>query len=283
MTSCQARTSRGLKSGNSGRSSNSGSPLSKNGWIPRPQAVALASAWFRLPPENAWGRFALVFPVRADDTGRAMSKLSSAGRGFLERRFVRGTSPTSLNPWQEAFCEWTAERLGISPTESLERFRISWAAVKGGHGGHHFKLFCELDHDLCRVFHGNAPREIFQAYQAHAPLHFLRMLSYRLPVWPEHLPQIAPLFEKPRPMIVDFGCGLAQTAISLAEFLKVQGRTPNLFLADIAVPQLEFLRWLCDRRKLSAAFAECTPAAPIPSLPDCDLLIATEVFEHLHD
>jgi len=212
-----------------------------------------------------------------------MSKLSVAWRRFIERHLVRGEVPKALNEWQEAFCQWNAERLGIVPQESLERFRVSCAALKGGHAGHHFKVYCEINHDLCRVFVGNRPQEIYQAYHLHAPLHFLRMLSYRVPVWPEHLPEVAVIAEKSAPVIVDFGCGLAQLSISLAQFLKKAGRSPELFLADIPVPQLEFLRWLCAQRNLKATFAECTFAAPIPPLPACDLLVATELFEHLHD
>jgi SAM-dependent methyltransferase len=94
---------------------------------------------------------------------------------------------------------------------------------------------------------------------------------------------LTPLFDKPTPVIVDFGCGLAQTSISLALFLREQARNPELFLADLPVPQLEFLTWFCRRLKLSATTVECTPSVPLPPLPQCDLLIATELFEHLHD
>jgi SAM-dependent methyltransferase len=210
-----------------------------------------------------------------------MSKLSQAWRGFLEHRFVRGAALPALNEWQQAFCRWNAERLGIGVPESTERFQQSWAALKKGHGGRHFKLYCELNHDLMRPFAGNRENEIFAAYQAHAPLHFLRMLSYRVPTWPGHIPELQPFFDASNPVICDFGCGLAQASISLARFLR--DRRPHLVLIDIPVPQLEFLRWFCRDLKLNAAFAECTPAAPLPDFSACDVLIATELFEHLHD
>lgn len=212
-----------------------------------------------------------------------MSKLSSAWRAFLERRFVRGAKPVGLNPWQEAFCRWKAEQLGTELQDSFDRFNASWAALKGGHGGRQFKLFCELHHDLLRPFVDNRPAEIDRAYLTHAHLHFLRMLSYDIPQWPAHLPELAPMFDNSTPSIVDFGCGLAHTSISLALFLRGKGRSPELFLADIPVPQLEFLRWFCRRLKLSAVIAECTGSKPLPQLPACDLLVATELFEHLHE
>jgi SAM-dependent methyltransferase len=211
-----------------------------------------------------------------------MSKLSERWHRLVERRFVRGSQPTQLNAWQQAFCEWRAEQLNIPLNDSIERFNHSWAALNGGHARWQFKIYCELYHDLLRPFIGNRPGEIQQAYAAHAQLHFLRMLSYRVPVWPNHIPELAPLLALPAPTIVDFGCGLAQTSISLALYLREQARSPELFLADIPVPQLEFLRWFCRRLKLSTTVAECTPATPLPPLPPCNLLIATELFEHLH-
>ncbi|MCI0746965.1 MAG: class I SAM-dependent methyltransferase [Verrucomicrobia subdivision 3 bacterium] len=167
--------------------------------------------------------------------------------------------------------------------ESIARFEASCAALRGGHGGRHFKLFAELQHDVLRPFYGNTESEILAAYQAHAPVHFLRMLDYPVPRWPEHLPEIAPLFNASSPAIVDFGCGLAQTSISLARFLRDRGNSPHLFLADIPVPQLEFLRWFSRRLKLPATIAECPPSGPMVQLSPCDLLLATELFEHLYD
>ena len=80
---------------------------------------------------------------------RRMSKLSKAWRGFLERKFVRGTEPVTLNRWQQAFCEWNSQPWGISRDESLRRFRSSCAALRGGHSGNtfgeHFPTFLQLD------------------------------------------------------------------------------------------------------------------------------------------
>jgi len=103
-----------------------------------------------------------------------MSKLSIAWRAFIERQFVRGEKPASLNQWQDAFCEWNAARLGIPLAESVDRFKQSCAALKGGHGGRAFKLYEELQHDLLRPFASNRADEIVDAYKTHAQMHFLR-------------------------------------------------------------------------------------------------------------
>ena len=195
---------------------------------------------------------------------------------------MRGGPPAQLNEWQRAFCEWSAERLHLSLQESQDRFRRSCAALRGGHGGRAFKLYCELHHDLYQPFVSSNPGEIHLAYQLHAPLHFLRMLSYGVPSWPSHLPELSALFTVASPLIIDFGCGLAQKSISLALHLRSLGRAPRLFLADLPTPQLEFLRWFCARLRLPAGFAECTPSQPVPPLPACDLCVALELLEHVH-
>lgn len=212
-----------------------------------------------------------------------MSKLSKAWRGFLKHKFIQGTEPASLNRWQTAFCEWNCERLGVDRDESFRRFRSSYAALRGGHSGNAFRLFYDLTSRLHQVYVSNDPKEVFDAYQMHARLHSLRLLNCRIPEWPAYAPEIQPLFEKTAPVILDFGCGMAQIPISLALFLKERGKSPELFLADIQTFRLDFLKWFCQQLGLSATLAPCTAENPIPPLPRCDFLIANEVFEHLHD
>jgi SAM-dependent methyltransferase len=212
-----------------------------------------------------------------------VSKLSTAWRGFVERRFVRGSAPCALDAWQEAFCEWNAGKLGIGLDESISRFKRSWAAIKGGHSGRPFKLFVQLQQDVLQPFHGNGEQEILNTYAAHAGIQFLRRLGQRVPAWPEHAPELRPIFDQPGPVIADFGCGLAQTSISLAKYLQGQGRSPELFLADLPLMHKDFLQWFCRRLKLPMTFGDCTANQPIPKLPACDLLIVREVFEHLHN
>lgn len=211
-----------------------------------------------------------------------MSWLSQAWRRFREQRQPRGLAPERLNPWQEAFCEWNAERLGIRLTASRERFLRSCAALPGGHGGRAFKQHAHRHLELCLPFWGNNPGEIHEAYAAHEALQFLRLLSYPAPDladWPE----LRPLEALPEVVIVDFGCGLAHLSITLARHLRGQGRKVSLLLADLPLLQLEFLRWLCDRWQLPATIAPCRPESPIPPLPGCHLCVATEVLEHVHE
>lgn len=189
----------------------------------------------------------------------------------------------AVNAWQQAFIEWNAEQRGISVSESRARYEQSWAALRGGHAGRHFKVYCELYHDLCRPFSDCGAAEIQQAYLLHAPLHFLRMLSYALPSWPAFQPTLVERCRARSPVIVDFGCGLAQISITLALYWREQGCAPQLFLADLPTPQLDFLRWYCSHLQLPATFAPCAAEGPLPEFPAADVCIANEVFEHVHD
>ncbi|MCC7203019.1 MAG: methyltransferase domain-containing protein [Nitrospirae bacterium] len=211
-----------------------------------------------------------------------MSWLSQMWRNKSKRCTVLGFTTPRLNRWQEAFCEWNAERLRISLQESRDRFYRSWAALPKGHRGRSFKAHVLVQMELCQPFWGNTPMELQQAYAAHEPLQFMRLLSYDEPLltsWPE----LGILEERADPLIVDFGCGLAQFSIAWACRLRNQGKPLQLFLADLPLLHMDFLRWLCQRWELPASIAACTPSCPIPDLPACDLCVATEIFEHVPD
>lgn len=193
-----------------------------------------------------------------------------------------GTPPARLNQTQAWFCDWNAERLGISVEDSRRRYAESWQALRGGHGGPEFRGYCVLSHTLFRVFYDDNPGEVFAAYRFHGPMHFLRMLSYAEPDWADDDPVVAHLRTCPDPSILDFGCGLAQRSRGLALKLQADGQTVGLDLVDIPTERKAFLLWLGGRLGIPTTFADCTPEAPIPPLGPCDACIATEVFEHLH-
>jgi SAM-dependent methyltransferase len=189
----------------------------------------------------------------------------------------------TLNSWQEAFCDWDAERLGTHPDESRSRYRESWGLFKGGHGGGEFRHFCGTSHELYRVFFDDSPAEIFDAYQFHGLMHFLRQLSYSEPTWSDDHAILRSLAGKGGIMISDFGCGLAQTSISLAKALRAQGASVRICLFDIQTMRLDFLAWLCERLGIPCTMVACSQQKPIPALPPSDVFVVREVFEHLHD
>lgn len=177
-----------------------------------------------------------------------------------------------MNEWQAAFCVWNANRLGLSLEVSQQRLARSMAAFDGGYGA--------LVHDALAVFADDSADESFDAYRMHALPHFLRMLSYPecAMAWPDEHPILRAFGGARHVSIIDYGCGLAQFSITLQRALTAKGAAVSLFLADIPTLRADFLQWLAD-----AVFIPITETDPLPALPFADVIVATELFEHLHD
>jgi len=191
--------------------------------------------------------------------------------------------PPTLTATQEAFCLWTAERLGIQLDESRRRFNKSWSMFPNGHVGQEYRTFCLLSYGLYQVFYDDSEREVYEAYRMNSPMHFLRLLSYQESVWPAAHPIVEALSGKGDVTIVDYGCGIAQLSRGLAETLRKHGTNVSLILVDIPTLRKDFLLWLGSKTGIPMEFLDCSRARPIPDLPNSDVVIATEVFEHLHD
>lgn len=197
--------------------------------------------------------------------------------------FKQGKNPVELTTTQRSFIVWNAKRLGISQEESQERYFASWRSIIGGHGGPAYRLYNDLTYSFFNVFYSDNGDEIYTAYERHSYMHFLRMLSYEEPQWGEDNLIIRHLANYTTVDILDYGCGLAQSSRSLADYLKNIGKTVRLFLVDIPTVRKEFLLWLGEQSGIETVFYDCTISSPIPKLPNCDICIATEFFEHVFD
>lgn len=190
------------------------------------------------------------------------------------------SAPLTLT--QEDFIEWNAQRLSISPEESRRRYLRSRSLFNGGHRGRDYRTLCTLSHDVFEVFCADNPNEVFDAYKFHGPLHFLRFLSYaETDVLDDE--KVAPLAARETACIVDYGCGVAQSSIRLAERLRELGVQVELALADVPTVMKDFVVWRARKRGLRTRFIDCDASDPYPALPPCDVCIATEVFEHIHE
>jgi len=177
-------------------------------------------------------------------THEIVDRLVQSNESPSMRRWLRSRKKESARPvtrWQEAFCRWNAERLGISIEKSTERYVRSIEAVPGGHGSDRFREFCRV----FSVFCSDSEEEVLDAYRLFAPHHFLRMLSYQERAWPDSHPVVQQLAQCNEPTIADYGCGLAHASIGLALVLRDRGLRPSLFLADIPTMRSEFLGWFC--------------------------------------
>ena len=188
-----------------------------------------------------------------------------------------------LNEAQALFCEWNATRLGISLEQSRCRFEHSFNLFRRGHEGSTYRKFCDTTYDVFSVFVTDSEAEVFEAYKFHQHLHFLRMLSYNFGEWPAKDAVSNYLLGLDKVVIVDFGCGLAQLSRSLAKQLIAKGKPVELALADIPTVRRDFLLWVGEKTGVPTTFLDCTKERPLPSLPPCNLCVATEVLEHLHE
>jgi hypothetical protein len=219
---------------------------------------------------------------RRDVAEEAGERVESGFQRLVASR--KGKVPP-LNRYQQAFCEWNAQRLGITIDESRRRFVDSMRTFRGGHAGLTFRTFNDVSHSLYAVFANDTEREVYDAYRLHAPAHFLRQLSHSEPAWGEQHAVVAALRANGSgsATIIDFGCGMAQSSISLGDRLRSLGVSPTLVLADIPTLRFEFLAWLAPHWGFDATLAACTPEIPVPELQPCDVLIAREFFEHVYD
>ena len=192
-------------------------------------------------------------------------------------------SVEQLNETQRIFVSWNAERLGLTDSQSFERFQRSWNRFEGGFGGGDYRDFNVTAHEAFRVLHDDSPGEVMASYQVFAPLHFLRMLSYGEPKIGPGSFIVQNVADDGALGILDFGCGLAQQSRALARYFKAQGRAVTLYLADIPTIRKDFLLYLCARTGIDCTFLDCTEAAPVPQIPAHQLCIATEFFEHVYD
>ncbi len=204
---------------------------------------------------------------------------------FRLRSYIstRGKSPEALTNTQQSFIIWNAERLGISPQESRERYFASWSAVNGGHAGADYRLYSDVSYKLFQVFFSDKGDEVYTSYERHGFLHFLRMLSYSEHRWSEDDLMVRHFEKYSHVDIVDYGCGLAHRSRSLADYLKSKGIMTRLFLADIPTVRKDFLLWLGLQSDIETTFLDCTVSSPIPQLPGCDICIATDFFEHVNN
>lgn len=200
-------------------------------------------------------------------------------------RLMRGARPdvAALSRTQRLFIEWNALRLGIDEEQSQRRYFDSWAAVPNGHRGREFRWLSRVYHQLLSVFADDSPEELRQAYRMHEPMHFLAHLGLPEVEFDKGEPIVKALSDRPAATIIDFGAGLAYHSRALARTLIDQNVATKLVLVDLPAIWTEFVLWIGKRDKIPMELRTGTEQQPIPELPDAEICVATEFFEHVHE
>lgn len=191
---------------------------------------------------------------------------------------------TELNMMQGYFVYWNAERLNITIEESLRRFTVSYNSVNGHHSGT-FKEYCGVSHDLYYPFASDSRDLVYESYQHHSYMHFLRMMSLPTPQISDVDTVYNKLKDRESVNIFDYGCGIAPYSIAYAMTLKSSGVNVKLHLIDIPTIREQFLEYVCDKLEIDFKFHATPKDGDVffPNIDKCDLAITVEVFEHLYD
>jgi len=195
------------------------------------------------------------------------------------------------NRLMTGFADWTANRLNISVVEARRRVDASNGLMVGGWAGDSYDSFMADSYKLFSPFVIDSPEEVMRSYMFHAPMEFLRYLSYPVAdnyAWPGLDAGIAHLIAthsgESHIRIVDYGCGLAGSSFFIAEELRLQNKVVELWLFDVPTLRRHFLAWYCARYDgVRCILKDIIHADLPPSLPqEVHLVVATEVFEHLY-
>ena len=193
------------------------------------------------------------------------------------------SSDQALNELQREFVSWNAERLNVPFKQALERFLASQSAFPDGHRGRKFRRFCGTSYKAFLPFFSDDAEELEESYKFFSLLHFLRMLSYGYTPWPHSDEIIRQLSNKKNIMIIDYGCGLAQASFWFADRLRFAGVEVSLTLVDFPTLRKDFLTWKCAKDGIPLIFIDADGERPASALPNAQLCIATEFFEHVRN
>jgi len=197
--------------------------------------------------------------------------------------FSSGPYTSELTETQKLFIEWNAERLNIPVEDCRKRFFRSMERFVNGHTGWEFDEYCELTHDVFNVLYSDKEEELYDSYAFYGTLDFLRYLSYPVPRYEDNSILIESIGQKSKIVIVDYGCGLAQSSRALADYYASRNINTELHLFDIPTIRKNFLKWIYRNGSVKLTLHDCTADNPIPEIPECDVLFALEFLEHVYN
>ena len=184
---------------------------------------------------------------------------------------------------EKLFHKWNAIRLKITFDESVSIMDKSRAMFRGGFGGKHFNKLVGYVVDVYQAIHYGA-NDAIGLYQDISTLMLLRQLSYPDPVFGIDNPVVGEFRSRKGVSILDFGCGLAQISRAVAKAMVGLGIRVTMTFSDVHSLREDFIKWAAMQDGIEKVMiVPCTSQCPVPRFPPCDLAIAFEVFEHIHD
>ena len=204
-------------------------------------------------------------------------------------RWLLGRTPPPDSPpgltYAADFVDFLVHSRGLDRVAAQGLVSRSQAQFAGGWAGTQYRAFTERALEVLRPLHDDTPGDaLIGTYRAHAPLDFLRMLSYPIPPAAELSVIVDRLAPRPSPRIVDYGCGLAHRSLAVARALRARGVEVSLSLVDIRREvHVAFLDFVCLKYAVPWEFVEVTAQQPYPPLPEHDYCDTVNVLEHVAD
>jgi len=177
------------------------------------------------------------------------------------------------------YIEFLAQRRGVAP----EAVREQYAAVKERFqfAGREYRQFCVSIHDLLSpVYSDSSEAEIITSLQFHAAIHLYRHISYaywKLPHLQKYAKAILGAASSKPLVVVDYGAGLGHLSMLLAQICPGS----YVYLVDIDGMVLDFAEFRFRKAGLNFESIRVTQECVYPDLPEHDVCIVTEVWEHL--
>ena len=194
-------------------------------------------------------------------------------RAMNPLRWLLGRTPPPDSPpgltYAADFVDFLAHSRGLDRVAAQGLVSRSQAQFAGGWAGTEYRAFTERALEVLRPLHDDTPGgALIGTYRAHAPLDFLRMLSYPIPPAAELSVIVDRLARRPAPRIVDYGCGLAHRSLAVARALRARGVEVRLSLVDIRREvHVAFLDFVCLKYAVPWEFVEVTAQQPYRQCP----------------
>jgi|2_EtaG_2_1085320.scaffolds.fasta_scaffold89728_1 SAM-dependent methyltransferase len=179
----------------------------------------------------------------------------------------------------------------ISYSEATKLIKLGSDSFNQGFSGASFRNYTEFFGEVFSFMQNDSEDQVHETYKFHAPMDFLRMLSYPiceshrdLELMKQFTDYLSSLEDRNNITVVDYGCGLAQLTISICNILKEDyNLSPKLVLMDIDRKiHKEFLFFLTKKYNIECQWINITKNNPFPRIPNFDYIHVKDTFEHIY-
>ena len=224
-----------------------------------------------------------------------------------------------LNDIEQEFIEFVSKKRNY-PLNKIKAIYLE-TKNKFKFSSDEYKNICSEVHELNKILYDDTDeKDIIDSYRFHELMHTFRQISYSYPKKTQHglknqlqkilneiiyimreliLKPFLRKFRKKKtskynikeisefimnnikkpPIIVDYGCGLAYISFNIAKINK----NTKVYLLDIDCLHLDFIEYYFKKNKIDIDVIRITKDNLYPKLPNHNICIANQVFEHLLD